>query len=64
MLKTLLTYVYVDEEFASYVPDSEHSLPPDEQSDESAALAHRSLLPVSMCNRRLCSGVPKLAFAK
>jgi hypothetical protein len=28
------------------------------------ALTHRSLLPVSMCNRKFCAGVPRLAFAK
>jgi hypothetical protein len=64
MLKTLLTYAYVDESLAEYVPESPHSLPRCVHSPELAEFTHRSLLPVSMCRRKFCSGVPKLAFAK
>jgi hypothetical protein len=64
MLKALLTYLYDEDEFALYVPDWPHWLPPCRQSCELAALTQRSLLPVSMCRRKFCAGVPKLALAK
>jgi hypothetical protein len=57
-------YEYVDEEFATYVPDDEHGSPCDLHSVEEGVFTHRSLLPVSKCRRRFCAGVPRDALAK
>lgn len=64
MLKSLETNSYVDEEFALYVPANLHGLPFDLHNSEDGVLTQRSLLPVSICNRTLCAGVPNVAFAK
>jgi hypothetical protein len=64
MLKSLATYAYVDDEFAEYVPAALHGLPFSLQYAELGELTHKSLLPVSICKRKLCAGVPSVPFAK
>jgi hypothetical protein len=64
MLNALLTNWYVEDSFALYVPESPHWLPRSVHNRELKELTHRSLLPVSMCRRKDCSGVPSVAFAK
>ena len=54
----------MDEELASYVPETEQSLFLLRHSCDVTELTHRSLLPVSKCNRRGCAGVPIDALAK
>lgn len=53
MLKSLATYEYVEDEFAEYVPANAQGFDFVLQYVEEAVFTHRSLLPVSRCNRKL-----------
>ena len=55
-------YSYVDDLFAEYVPETWHSLASWVQNWDDGVLTHKSLLPVSMCNRKGAGGVPMVAL--
>jgi hypothetical protein len=55
---------YVEDELALYVPANEHGLPLLLHNVDVGVLTQRSLLPVSICNRKLCAGVPSVTLAK
>lgn len=64
MLKSLAIYEYVEDALAEYVPANAQGFPFASHNDDVFVFTHRSLLPVSMCSRKLCAGVPNVPFAK
>lgn len=65
MLKSDEICLYVDEDLGSYEPEILQTSRGEEQHNtESAALHHRSLLPVSSTKRNRCAGVPSVMLQK
>lgn len=64
MLNQEPTYLYVDDAFALYVPANAQGFEDPVHNADVLVLTHKSLLPVSRCNRMDCAGVPKVALIK